>query len=107
VLWVQLCNKKQTEMGLDSVELLMRFEKEFKKDVPDQDAGNISTVGDMANWFFNNLPIHQPDKRLRDTIINYDELLWDLFSIDKNKTFKLYEIEKYVELFIVSSIYDK
>ncbi len=57
-------------MGLDSVELLMRFEKEFKKDVPDQDAGNISTVGDMANWFFNNLPIHQPDKRVRDTIIN-------------------------------------
>ena len=44
---------------------------------------------------------------LRDTIINYDELLWDLFLIDKNKTFKLYEIEKYVELFIVSSIYDK
>ena len=25
-------------MGLDSVELLMRFEKEFKKDEPDEDA---------------------------------------------------------------------
>jgi hypothetical protein len=29
------------------------------------------------------------------TTINYDELLWNLFEIDKDKTFKLYEIEKY------------
>ena len=36
------------------------------------------------------------------TRINYDELLWNLFGIDKNKTFKLYEIEKYVRLFIIS-----
>jgi hypothetical protein len=57
-------------MGLDSVELLMRFEKEFKKDVPDQDAGNISTVGDMANWFYNNLTIYQPDKKVEDIIFN-------------------------------------
>lgn len=37
-------------MGLDSVELVARFEKEFKIEVPDQDAENIATVGDMANW---------------------------------------------------------
>jgi len=39
-----------------------------------------------------------------DTRINYDELLWNLFGIDKNKTFKLYEIEKYVTLCIISMI---
>ncbi|TAF63567.1 MAG: hypothetical protein EAZ55_13330 [Cytophagales bacterium] len=48
----------------------MRFEKEFKKDVPDQDVGNISTVGDMANWFYNNLTIYQPDKKVEEIIFN-------------------------------------
>jgi len=38
-------------MGLDSVELIMRFEKDFKKEVPDEDAATLSTVGDVANWF--------------------------------------------------------
>jgi hypothetical protein len=36
---------------------------------------------------------------LKDTIINYDELLLELFGIDKNKTFKLYEIEKCREVY--------
>lgn len=63
-------------MGLDSVELLIQFEKEFKKDVPDQDAGKIGTIGDMTNWFYNNLTIHQPDKKVEDMIFN---LLKDAF----------------------------
>ncbi len=55
-------------MSLDSVELLMRFEKEFKKDVPYLAAEKIGTVGEMSNWFYQNLTIHQPDRQLENEI---------------------------------------
>ncbi len=57
-------------MGLDSVELLLRFEKEFKKDIPDADAQKIFTVGDMSNWLYENLEIHQPNKKIDNEIFN-------------------------------------
>lgn len=57
-------------MGLDSVELLIQFEKKFKKDVPDQVAEKIYTIGDMANWLYNNVSIHHPDQQLKDAIFN-------------------------------------
>lgn len=55
-------------MGLDSVELLMRFEKEFKKNVPDLDAEKIGTVADMSNWFYKNLEVYKPDRQLQNEI---------------------------------------
>jgi len=42
-------------MGLDSVELLITFEKEFGLEVTDYDAGEMATVGDVATWFHTHL----------------------------------------------------
>jgi acyl carrier protein len=55
-------------MGLDSVELLWQFEKEFKKDVPDLEAEKIFTVENMASWFYQNLTIYESDRQLQEEI---------------------------------------
>ncbi len=36
--------------SLDTVELIMEFEKEFDITIPDEDAEKISTVGDAINY---------------------------------------------------------
>lgn len=36
--------------SLDTVELVMEFEKEFNIQIPDEDAEKISTVGDAINY---------------------------------------------------------
>lgn len=36
--------------SLDSIELLMEFEKEFGLDIPDEDMEEIQTVGDVINY---------------------------------------------------------
>lgn len=36
--------------SLDTVELIMEFEKEFDVTIPDADAEKISTVGDAINY---------------------------------------------------------
>lgn len=36
--------------SLDTVELIMEFEKEFGITIPDEDAEKISTVGDAVNY---------------------------------------------------------
>ena len=36
--------------SLDTVELLMEFEKVFGIKIPDEDAGNIATVADAINY---------------------------------------------------------
>ena len=64
-------------MGLDSVERLMQLEKKFKVNIPDQDAENICTVGDMIDWFFNKLKLRQPDKKTEDMIF---VLIRDVFD---------------------------
>lgn len=55
-------------MGLDSVYLLMQFEKVFKKEVPDEVASTIYTVDDMANWFYQNKEIYEPDLQIESKI---------------------------------------
>lgn len=45
--------KFMDELGADSldmVELVMNFEKEFKISIPDEDAEEIKTVGDAAQY---------------------------------------------------------
>ncbi|HEX8287023.1 MAG TPA: hypothetical protein VF556_03455 [Pyrinomonadaceae bacterium] len=37
-------------MGLDLVELVMRFEEEFETDIPDQAAGTLFTAGDTIDY---------------------------------------------------------
>jgi acyl carrier protein len=37
-------------MGLDTVELVIRVEKEFDIDIPDADAARLVTVGDMHTY---------------------------------------------------------
>lgn len=39
--------------SLDTVELIMEFEKEFGITIPDEDAEKISTVGDAINYIEN------------------------------------------------------
>ena len=42
-----------TDLGadsLDTVELIMEFEKEFDLEIPDEDAQNIKTVKDAADY---------------------------------------------------------
>ena len=36
--------------SLDTVELVMAFEKEFDMDIPDEDADKMRTVGDALNY---------------------------------------------------------
>ena len=36
--------------SLDTVELIMEFEKEFDMTIPDEDAEQIATVGDAVNY---------------------------------------------------------
>ncbi|MFH1321689.1 MAG: acyl carrier protein [Bacteroidota bacterium] len=36
--------------SLDTVELIMEFENEFKVTIPDEDAGNIKTVGEAIDY---------------------------------------------------------
>lgn len=36
--------------SLDTVELIMEFEKEFDIEIPDEDAQTIKTVGDAINY---------------------------------------------------------
>ena len=40
--------------SLDTVELVMAFEEEFKVDIPDDAAENIQTVGDAVNYIKEN-----------------------------------------------------
>lgn len=41
--------------SLDTVELIMEFEKEFNIAIPDDEAEKIATVGDAINYIENNL----------------------------------------------------
>jgi acyl carrier protein len=41
--------------SLDTVELIMEFEKEFKISIPDEDAEKISTVGDAISYLEKNV----------------------------------------------------
>ena len=36
--------------SLDTVELVMAFEEEFKRDIPDEDAEKMRTVGDAVRY---------------------------------------------------------
>lgn len=39
--------------SLDIVEMVMAFEEEFEVEIPDEDAEQISTVGDAVNYIIN------------------------------------------------------
>lgn len=41
--------------SLDTVELIMEFEKEFDLSIPDEEAENIQTVGQAITYLENNL----------------------------------------------------
>jgi acyl carrier protein len=43
-------NKDLGADSLDTVELIMEFEKAFNLSIPDQDAENIKTVGDAISY---------------------------------------------------------
>jgi acyl carrier protein len=42
--------------SLDTVELVMEFEKAFNIQIPDEDAEKISTVGDAINYLKSKIP---------------------------------------------------
>lgn len=41
--------------SLDTVELVMAFEEEFKIEIPDEEAEKIKTVGDAVKYIENNI----------------------------------------------------
>ena len=41
--------------SLDTVELIMEFEKEFNVSIPDEDAEKIGTVGDAISYLKDNV----------------------------------------------------
>ena len=41
--------------SLDTVELVMSFEEEFKIEIPDEEAEKIKTVGDAVKYIENNI----------------------------------------------------
>ena len=41
--------------SLDTVELIMEFEKEFNVSIPDEEAEKIQTVGDAVTYLKNNV----------------------------------------------------
>ena len=41
--------------SLDTVELIMEFEKEFNFSIPDEDAEKIATVGDAVSYLKDNV----------------------------------------------------
>ncbi len=41
--------------SLDTVELIMEFEKEFELSIPDEQAENIATVGNAITYLENNV----------------------------------------------------
>ncbi|MCO5234169.1 MAG: acyl carrier protein [Chitinophagales bacterium] len=43
--------------SLDTVELIMEFENEFKVSIPDEEAENINTVGDVISYLESNVSI--------------------------------------------------
>ncbi|MBE6340203.1 MAG: acyl carrier protein [Bacteroidales bacterium] len=40
--------------SLDTVELIMEFEKQFNITIPDEESGKINTVGDAISYIENN-----------------------------------------------------
>ena len=42
--------------SLDTVELIMEFEKEFSISIPDEEAENIQTVGQAIDYLEKNVP---------------------------------------------------
>ncbi len=43
--------------SLDTVELIMEFENEFKISIPDEQAENITTVGEAISFLEANVPV--------------------------------------------------
>jgi acyl carrier protein len=56
-------------MGLDSVDLIITFEQKFKIEIPDQAAEGIGTIGQMATWLYQHLPLHPPERDLEGEIL--------------------------------------
>ena len=54
--------------SLDTVELVMEFEKAFNLQIPDEDAEKISTVGDAIKYISGKQPesLHSPPRSGRD-----------------------------------------
>jgi acyl carrier protein len=81
-------------MGLDSVDLLVRFEREFKKEAPDKVAEEMYTVGDVANWFYHNLTIQMPEKNLKEEIFDLVKNTFRKLKLSEDLTFtqQLHEV---------------
>ena len=57
-------------MGLDTVELIVSFEKHFGLIIPDRVAEGIGTVGEMAAWLGQQLgTVGRRDSKARETVV--------------------------------------
>jgi acyl carrier protein len=71
-------------MGLDSVELVMEWEKYFGIDIPDNQAAQINTVEDATNTVSKLLLITENNNILRDSILHkLNNCLLELKILDR------------------------
>lgn len=56
-------------MGLDTVELIVEIEKSFDISIPDEDAECIATVGQLADYIYEN---QKPGYKIEKTEIDKD-----------------------------------
>ena len=70
-------------MGLDGVELIMEVEKAFTIQIPDREAENILTVGDLYNSVWNHVEKEGADRKAIETKIN--QVIVDTLGVSLKK----------------------
>jgi len=71
-------------MGLDSVEMIMKWEKHFNIKIPDHEVEKIVTLQDATNYIANILSINKDNTNLREKVFkNIQTCLKDLNLISK------------------------
>jgi acyl carrier protein len=71
-------------MGLDTVELIVEIEKSFNISIPDEKAGRIVTVGQLADYvYLNQKPGYKVEKEEVDDIVIH--LLSTLVGLPKEE----------------------
>ncbi len=104
-------------MGLDSVELLMEFEKHFNIEISDKDASEINTVQEMVECISKYLNISDQGESLKDTIFkkikavfhdykyadstfSYSDKIFTFLSINEEESWLKISVEINIPFFI-------
>lgn len=80
-------------MGLDTVELVMTFEKKFKVDIPNLEAEEMTTAESAANGFLRYIRLETPDRKISDGVFEklnsiMKELHWTKTDLQPDQLLK-------------------